>query len=149
MERRGSGFKKIKDDYRQAVNYRSELEPRFYSDAASFWVILYNLNYQVPVEKVAVDAPKVVVQDEKVAIEERKVMFVQKLNATGYTKATKNKISRVFDQYGTDSVIGRSDIVQVTGDSLTAAGKLISKMKEVELLEPVTGHGKGKYRFKQ
>ncbi|MCC8162055.1 MAG: hypothetical protein LIO86_02520 [Lachnospiraceae bacterium] len=45
MERRGSGFKKIKSDYRAAVNYLPEPEPRFYSDSSSFWVTLYNLNF--------------------------------------------------------------------------------------------------------
>lgn len=47
MERRGSGFKKIKDDYHRAVNYHPKLEHEFYSDASSFWVTLYNLNYNI------------------------------------------------------------------------------------------------------
>ena len=38
MERRGSGFKKIKEDYHTAVNYRPEAEPEFYSTATSFRV---------------------------------------------------------------------------------------------------------------
>ena len=50
MERRGSGFKKIKEDYHRAANYRPELEPEFYSDTTSFWVTLYNLNYNVPID---------------------------------------------------------------------------------------------------
>ena len=58
MERRGSGFKKIKEDYHNAVNYRPELEPKFYSDISSFIVTLYNLNYNVPVEKVSIDPKK-------------------------------------------------------------------------------------------
>ena len=57
-ERRDSGFKKIKEDYHNAVNYRPELEPKFYSDISSFIVTLYNLNYNVPVEKVSVDPEK-------------------------------------------------------------------------------------------
>lgn len=36
MERRGSGFKKIKADYRRAVNYRKEVEPLFRSTPTSF-----------------------------------------------------------------------------------------------------------------
>ena len=36
MERRGSGFKKIKADYRHAVNYRPEVEPMFRSTPTSF-----------------------------------------------------------------------------------------------------------------
>ena len=61
MERRGSGFKKIKEDYHNAVNYRPELEPKFYSDISSFIVTLYNLNYNVPVEKVSIDPKKVAI----------------------------------------------------------------------------------------
>lgn len=148
MERRGSGFKKVKDDYRREVNYRPELEPKFYSDATSFWVTLYNLNYNVPVEKVAIDEVKVAIQNKNVSIEKKQVMFEEKLNTTNFTKQTKNKISRLFSKYGMESIIGRSDIIQVTGDSLTAAGKLINKMKDVGLIEAVAGHGKGKYRFK-
>lgn len=51
MERRGSGFKKIQADYRRTVNYRSEVEPQFRSTPTSFFVTLYNLNYNVPIEK--------------------------------------------------------------------------------------------------
>ncbi|MCD8315346.1 MAG: hypothetical protein LUD44_06935 [Firmicutes bacterium] len=43
MERRGSGFKKIKDGYHFAVNYRTELEPKFYSDISKFRVTLYKI----------------------------------------------------------------------------------------------------------
>ncbi len=51
MERRGSGFKKIKNDYRTAVNYTEDLEPVFYSSNSYFTVTLYNLNYRVSAEK--------------------------------------------------------------------------------------------------
>lgn len=39
MERRGSGFKKIKEDYHRAVNYRSEVEPLFQSTASAFLLL--------------------------------------------------------------------------------------------------------------
>lgn len=47
MERRGSGFKKICQDYSLQVNYREELHPKFYSDNYDFVLTLYNLNYGV------------------------------------------------------------------------------------------------------
>ena len=47
MERRGSGFKKICQDYRLQPNYREELHPNFYSDNYDFVITLYNLNYGV------------------------------------------------------------------------------------------------------
>lgn len=58
MERRGSGFRKIKEDYHRAVNYRPELEPKFYSDTTSFWVMLYNLNYHVAIDKINIGTKK-------------------------------------------------------------------------------------------
>lgn len=51
MERRGSGFKKIKSDYHNAVNYHLKIEPKFRSTNNAFFVTLYNLNYNVPIKK--------------------------------------------------------------------------------------------------
>lgn len=45
MERRGSGFKKICQDYSIQPNYREELHPKFYSDNYDFTLTLYNLSY--------------------------------------------------------------------------------------------------------
>ena len=95
MERRGSGFKKIKEDYHNAFNFRPELEPKFYSDISSFIVTLYNLNYNVPVEQVAV-------YPEKVAIGVAIDVAIERLNAN---KGTKEKIQAIYAQMGTD--IGR------------------------------------------
>lgn len=75
MERRGSGFKKIKDDYHRAVNYRSELEPEFYSDASSFWVTLYNLNYNISIEEVSAGRQKQLFEDEKTVVSNEKQSF--------------------------------------------------------------------------
>ena len=78
MERSGSGFKKIKEDYHTAVNYRPEVETKFYSMATTFWVTLYNLNYNVQVEKDAVNPEKVAVEGKNVAIEDERVAFAER-----------------------------------------------------------------------
>lgn len=46
-----------------------------------------------------------------------------------------------------DGVFGRSDIAVITNNSVTAAGNLITKLKNADLIEPVSGFGKGKYKF--
>ena len=46
-----------------------------------------------------------------------------------------------------DGIFGRKDIMKITGISIAAAGNLIIKLKEAELIEAVTGYGKGKYMF--
>jgi len=45
MERRGSGFKKIIEDYQFQHNYTEELAPVFLSEYGSFFLTLKNLNY--------------------------------------------------------------------------------------------------------
>ena len=135
MERQGSGFKKITETYRAAHNYRNELEPKFYSDASSFQVTLYNLNYGT-----AATANKVTIEDENIAIE----VAIDRLNASQGTIA---KAKAVFANMGADGVFGRSDIAAITKDSVTAAGNLITKLKNADLIEPVSGFGKGKYKF--
>lgn len=140
MERRGSGFKKIKDDYHFAVNYRPELEPKFYSDISTFKVTLYNLNYNVPVEKVVFDS-------EKVAFEPEKVAFERHLSEASANAPTKEKARALFDDYGYEYAFSRSDIVRMFDMASSSAGKFITKLKDMGMIEAVSGQGKGKYKF--
>ena len=142
MERKGSGFKKITETYYAAHNYRDELEPKFYSDASSFQVTLYNLNYGTPVNvaKVTIEGENIAIAPDHVAIE----VAIGKLNAT---QTTIDKAKAVFADMGVDGVFGRSDVAAITHDSVTAAGNLINKLKNAELIETVSGFGKGKYKF--
>jgi len=139
MERQGSGFKKITEAYHKEVNFRAELEPKFYSDAYEFRVTLYNLNYNVPVVKVPVTP-------ENVAVEVAIDVAIDGLTAS---KNTIEKAKAVYAQMGVERVFGRSDISAITKDSVTAAGNLINKLKKAGLIEAVRGQGKGKYRFIQ
>ena len=140
MERQGSGFKKITEAYYAAHNYRTELEPKFYSDAVSFQVTLYNLNYNVPAEKVAIGEENVAIAPDYIAIE----AAIDGMNAS---RGTIEKVKAVFSRMGIDDIFGRTDITAITGDSVTAAGNLINKMKAAGLIEAVSGFGKGKYKF--
>ena len=45
MERRGSGFKKILDEYENQENYTEAMNPEFYSDEGDFRLVMRNLNY--------------------------------------------------------------------------------------------------------
>lgn len=86
MERRGSGFKKIKEDYHRAVNYRSEVEPLFQSTASAFFVTLYNLNYHVPVAEVLIDSEKVAFDNEKMLIDREKLLIQKAIDELKVTK---------------------------------------------------------------
>lgn len=142
MERQGSGFKKITETYRAAHNYRDELEPKFYSDASSFQVTLYNLNYGA-----TVNATKAAIGDENVAIAPDHLAIEVAINKLNASQATIAKAKAVFANMDIDGVFGRSDIAVITNNSVTAAGNLITKLKNADLIEPVSGFGKGKYKF--
>ena len=148
MERRGSGFRKIKADYHRAVNYRGEVEPLFQSTPTSFFVTLYNLNYNISVGKVLIDREKVLIDREKVLFASENLSIQNYIDGLDATKATKEKARILFTQMGFDDVFGRNDIMKITGVSITAAGNLITKLKKAGLIEAVSGYGKGKYTFK-
>ena len=99
MERRGSGFRKIKADYHNAVNFRPELEPKFSSTPTSFFVTLYNLNYNVPIAAIPIKVGNVAVENSKVAVDEEKVAVERRLSSITANAPTKNKTMLLFDVY--------------------------------------------------
>lgn len=125
MDRQGSGFKKITEAYYAAHNYRAGLEPKFYSDTTSFQVTLYNLNYGI-IEKVA---------------------FERSLSKIKINAPTKEKILALFNNFGYKRAFTRSDVMQSFHLAPSSAGKMLKKLKETHLIEPVTGQGRGKYQF--
>lgn len=155
MERRGSGFKKIKGDYKQAHNYRAELAPKFKSTATSFFVTLYNLNYNVPIEKVAFDEEKVDFEPQNVALGEKKVDFEPEkvdfevlLEQVHFSNVTKQRMRALYDSIGSSNIFTRKTILEIMNLSPTYASNLISKMKQIGIIEIVLGQGKGRYKFK-
>lgn len=146
MERQGSGFKKITESYHAAYNYRKELEPEFYSDVTSFQVTLYNLNYGTD-ENGAVGEEKVVLEQEKVAFEAKKAAFERSISELKLNKPTKDNILSLFESFGYDVPFSRADVIGLCGLAPSSAGKMLSKIKEFDLIVPVTEQGRGKYIF--
>ena len=140
MERQGSGFKKITESYYAAHNYRDELEPKFFSDASSFQVTLYNLNYGEMGKNQLIDG-----QEEDLSTQNQLFeMLLLELKAKTTTKETMVKLYRKF---GFDTAFARADIMKLAGITSSPAGSLLDKLKEAGLVEPVVGKGKGKYKF--
>ncbi len=86
-------------------------------------------------------AQKMAIGDKKVAIDERIATLKMK-------SQTKENILKLYSLYGNNKFFGRTDVSSACSISYTAAGNLISKMKDNYLIEEVKGHGKGKYIFK-
>ncbi len=61
---------------------------------------------------------------------------------------TKEHILKLYDECGSNDFWGRSTVESITGLKSTRASELIKLMLDYDIIEPVYGHGKGKYRFK-
>lgn len=146
MERQGSGFKKITESYHAAHNYRDELEPKFYSDASSFQVTLYNLNYGTD-EKGSVEEENVTFEQKKVAFEAKKVAFERSISGLKINKPTKDKILCLFENFGYDVPFARADVIELCKLAPSSAGKMLNKIKELGLIVSVAEQGRGKYIF--
>ena len=123
------------------------MEPKLYSDISSFIVTLYNLNYNVPIEKVPVGPEEVAVGENSMLIEAQKLSIQKAISSLDAKKNIKANAMRLFIQMGIDGIFGRSDIMEIVGISITAAGNLITKLKDAGLIQAVSGYGKGKYKF--
>ena len=145
MERQGSGFKKITESYRAAHNYRAELEPKFYSDASSFQVTLYNLNYGQTMDKTGLVDEKQAFNDEKTGLQDEKQAFESLLAGLGVSAPTRKNILKLLQHFGFDTSFARADVMQVVGITATPATELMRKMKEAKLIE--SAKGRGKYKF--
>lgn len=145
MERQGSGFKKITEAYRAAHNYRDELEPKFYSDASSFQVTLYNLNFGQTEVKAGLANKKQAFDDKKTGLQGKKQAFESLLAGLGVSAPTRENMLKLFRRFGFDSAFARADVMQVTGITATPATELMRKMKEAKLIE--SAKGRGKYKF--
>jgi len=95
-------------------------------------------------EKVDIETEKVDIETKKVDIGTKKV----DIGSLKFSKRTVHYIEILFDEYGYNRVFGRSDMMVLVGLKSSAVSNLISKLLEVGIIEPVTGHGKGKYKFK-
>ena len=106
---------------------------------------LLNGDSKVDIEKskVDIDQQKVDIEQSKVDIKDKLVQCNKKLMGK-----TLDHIVTIYDFYGDNQIFGRMQVESVTGLKPARASQLIKTMVDNNLVEPVQGHGKGKYRFK-
>lgn len=90
-------------------------------------------------------------EDEKVDIQDKKVDIESMLSqkTKDFSVKTVFHIRRLFERFGFEEVFGRSAVVELIELQNSSASKLISKLVRADIIEPVSGHGKGKYKFKR
>ena len=95
-------------------------------------------------KKVDIGEEKVDIQDVKVDIER---VLSEKCN--DFSVRTTIHIHRLFEKFGFEEVFGRSAVMELLELKSSGASKLLSNLVQADIIEPVSGHGKGKYKFKK
>lgn len=64
-----------------------------------------------------------------------------------FTSKTVDHIQDMYNDIGENAVFGRSDVQKITNLGTSRASDLLKELVNAQVIEAVTGHGKGKYRF--
>ena len=100
--------------------------------------------------KIHIETQKVDIQDRKVDIGNRKVDIDSVISGreNNFSAKTVAHIRKLFDEFGFDQVFGRSVVMELLELKESGASKFLANLVEAEIIEPVSGYGKGKYKFK-
>ena len=88
------------------------------------------------------DREKANIGGKKANIEKEKVNIESDLSVK-----TANNIHKMRAAFAEEKIFGRSDVMKVIGVKATRASELLKMLAQSGIIEPVCGHGKGKYRF--
>ena len=101
-------------------------------------------------EKVDIESKKVDIGSGKIDIQDKKVDIESVLSEKGkdFSIKTAVHIRRMFEKFGYDEVFGRSAVIELLDLKNSSASKFLSNLVQADIIEPVSGHGKGRYKFK-
>lgn len=102
-------------------------------------------------EKVDIEDKKVDIESGKVDIQDKKVDIESVLTekVSNFSVKTTTHIRSLFEKFGFDEIFGRSAVMELLNLKGSGASKLLSNLVQAEIIEPVSGHGKGKYKFRK
>lgn len=102
-------------------------------------------------EKVNIEDKKVDIESRKVDIEDKKVDIESVLTekVSNFSVKTTTHIRSLFEKFGFDEIFGRNAVMELLDLKGSGASKLLSNLVQAEIIEPVSGHGKGKYKFRK
>lgn len=87
---------------------------------------------------------------KKVLNDTKKELFDQLnyiLDNSTTTRIMKNNILKLFEELDENQVFGRKEVMEILNCGISNAGKVISAMKELQIIQPVKGRGNGRYVF--
>ncbi|MFR5601062.1 MAG: hypothetical protein ACLTKI_01285 [Lachnospiraceae bacterium] len=137
--------------YTVTANY-NDLKNGIYETTEFLEVFLRNLllNEDHPLHNRSLHISSTFEEPEKANINSKKVNIGGgKVNIEdAFTAKTASHIHKLQEALGFKTIFGRSDVQRVLGLKPTRSSVLLHEMAEHGIIEPVSGHGKGKYRFR-
>ena len=77
----------------------------------------------------------------------RQIVLSEK--GSDFSVKTTVHIHRLFEKFGFDEVFGRSAVMELLGLKGSGVSKFLSNLVQVDIIEPVSGHGKEDMRGKK
>ena len=74
--------------------------------------------------------------------------FVQAYINKGYRESTNHNLKAIYDQIETNQVFGSAYLMKILECSERTARVPVAKLREMDVVVPVSGKGKGMYRLK-
>lgn len=112
--------------------------------------LLENEKVDIREQKVDIGTAKVDIGTAKVDIGAQKVDIERVLSEKGkeFSVKTTVHVYRLFGKFGDGGIFGRSATMELLGLKSSSASKFLSNLLQADIIEAVSGQGKGKYRFK-
>ena len=95
-------------------------------------------------EKPDIEREKPDIQDGKSDIEVLKADIDNR-----FTAKTKEHILKLREEFQGQTIFERSDVMRVLDMKASRTSELLKEVAEQGIIEPISGFGKGKYRFRQ
>lgn len=76
------------------------------------------------------------------------IQLKHRLEYEGFSKKTVQNALRLFQEFGFEIIFSRKDVMKILNLTESPSSTLIKRLRELDVIEPVKGFGKGKYRFK-
>ena len=87
------------------------------------------------------------IESQKIDIRVNSIDSIGIIKKSNYSNTIKNALMRIYHKFFNET-FGRSDIVNYLTISNASGTNYINYLIELELITPVTGLGKGKYKFR-
>ena len=97
----------------------------------------------------SLNTAKVDIENTEVDIQNTEVDIESTLLEKNLSIKTANHVRKLFEKFGYDEVFGRSAVMKVIDLKQSGASKFLSNLVQKDIIEPVSGYGKGKYKFKK